>query len=274
MLKFARGTVSTTQAAYSPLRLHASNQLLSRAVSGKGTTIYSTIANQNQGYVKNSDCWCSTIDLTCVPTGQYADPAFFDQPRGCLITSKHVVTANHVGITTGSNVVFVGSNGTTYLREVTAQNNTIGNDALLLRLASDLPAQVSPAKLLPADFEDYLVADDYTQKIPTIVVDKQMKALAYGFYDVHQYGGEPFESILASQYTTGQFATFSESLVSGDSGSPLFFIINGEAVLASCAESVFAGPALHQRITQINSILNAWDSGYAVETVDLTEFAL
>lgn len=267
-------SVATTPAS-SPLRLHALNALLDRALPGKTKPRFSVFGGSTGPYTPHPDFWLPDIDLSCAPTGQSAGDAFFTQPRGCLLTPSVFVTAAHVFQAHGPLIWFVGNNGQAYSRTVVNSDDSLGWDIDLILLDTPLPVAVRPAKLLPSDVASYIGPNDFSQRLDTVVLDSESKAISFSWVNLSNAYVTANSSIgYLSATHHPSLIGLTESVVVGDSGSPMFLIIDDEPVLVTCWHTAGYGPAYHSRLSAIQAIITAWRPGETISTIDLSEFAL
>lgn len=200
----------------------------------------------------------SEVDLT---------PMSLAGGNGILVSPRHMLFATHYPPWVGYQAQFAG--GVT--RTVTALEslpNTATNypDMTVAVLDSDVPASIHFAKVLPVNtlpsFSGY--------RVPAVWMDGENKVL------ITDLSG-PNEGIIAGDTPNSvefpeRWAKF-EYATSGDSGSPVCLVHDGELVVLCLWTygGTGSGAAITDFIEPINSAMANLGGGYALTTVDLTE---
>jgi hypothetical protein len=264
--------VNDAHAAISALGLHVQAETFEPAqVAGKTWTMFSTFGNHDGPYTRNPNFWLADYDFTCVPTCQF-NSGLSKTPRGALVTRRHLLSATHAGYTNGATLYFVGNDGEVYSRTVLSSTD-VGFDTLVVRLSSDLPATVVPCKVLPANIESLLTGDSLLDNlIPIITVNQYSQAVARKWSGIStQSGARKYH--INQTITTAPFTSFSTNVVSGDSGSPSFLLVDGEAVLVGTQHTTGSGPLTATLLSLIGTAIDAMDPTYNVMVADLAGFA-
>jgi len=230
------------------LAKHMTDQIDSR-LAGKSPSqrrIFSVANTTTWTFQRDPNCWAADIDLTplCV-TGN----------GGTLITASHVVFAEHYKLPVGATVRWVTADNITVARTIAASID-IGSfsDITIARL--DSPVELSPAKLMPADFADYLPNVPFgwppgqvPHAVPVINSDQEKKAnVNEWFYASSSIG--LYSGVLPMQRTA-----WYELPISGDSGSGVFSVVNGELVLLTSFTGPSGGPNYAHWLDEINAAL-------------------
>jgi len=224
----------------------------------------------HDGAAYNAICWVANIDLTGVS---------IDIPRATLITPRHIVMAEHYQQGLGATVSFLKADGTQVDRTIAGKVNVgaaNSSDAYLTDVAvavldSDVPAGITPIEIVPSDLDDYL--PDPQWGIPVLIVDQDEQALTADLYKISSFA-------TLSVPTDATRKLFYEALVGGDSGSPMFLIVDDAPVLLSTATFGFAGsgPLYQDLHAEINTAIAAADAdasvstGYTVMAADVTSY--
>lgn len=224
-------------------------------------------------YVRNTNIWSSSIDLTCIsPWNSNAGP----RKAGTAITKRHVVTVNHLGFTypVGTTIRFVDSNNNVVERTAVSRIDLLSRDITIFTLDSDLPAEITPCKVFPSNFRSYLTASNIQFNAPPVTfVDQQEKLLIGDLKDVS--GGR----IGVYSPSSATRANLYENPIGGDSGNPIFALINGELCLMSLWTSNIHGTSYADNISTLNSMIVDADAqagvstGYTVTEVSLSDFS-
>lgn len=238
----------------------------SRIAGVTPSTAKSIYTTQNHGsgiYTRNASCWCADLDLTCISPWNSTGA---NKRAGTLITPRHVLFAWHYQIGAGATIRFVQSDNTVVTRTVSSVQSVSGagldKDITIGRLDSDVSAGISYAKLLPANYASYLPG--LSNGIPCLGLDQEEKALVCEWV-----------STTSCRYpSTADRQALNESLISGDSGNPLFAIIGGELVLLTVWTygGAGSGTELAANITAINDTITSLGGGGSVTTVNLSSY--
>lgn len=185
-----------------------------------------------QTYTNNPGLWCSGIDLSFwSPWNSNGGTNY----AGCLITPRHIILANHWSFPLSTTVHFVDMQNNIYKRSATGKATALG-DIAIYTLNADISAGCRPVKLFPPVYSFTISSTpglsaikNYTIIRPPLVVTSQDK----NCYIAENYGlpgGRQLVSGIQPSVVTTR-APFFYGIRGGDSGSPGFYIINGEASL-------------------------------------------
>jgi hypothetical protein len=221
---------------------HADQSVVTRletATDPSFKNIFTTQDHTTPTYVRNTDCWCNDLveELTCIsPWNSATGNPSGATGGGVLVTPRHIYMAAHFSIPTGSTVRFVTSNNQVVDRTIVQSythplyNPSTGLcDITVGLLDSSVPSTITPAQTIPESFYDYLlqVSNVFSLALPfagAMYTDQEEKALVIDYAtsnkDFHDFA-PPTNSLKLSAY---------ETIVSGDSGNPVFFIINNKLV--------------------------------------------
>jgi hypothetical protein len=222
-------------------------------------------------YTRNASFWASDVDLTCCSVWNSSG---LNTMAGTLISPRHILFAAHYQIATDATVRFVAANGTVVNRTMTAKAvhpnfvYPFSNDIAIGILDSDVPAGVSFARVLPANFASYLPTVSSTARIPALVLDQEEKGLVLDLAFMTSGVGGAFP-------TNAQRLLFAESVVVGDSGNPVFLIVNGQPVLISVLTSGgqgFGGTNISAHCGTVNGMMTSLGGGYQLTYADLSAF--
>jgi len=246
--------------------------------------IFTSQDHTNQVYVRNPNVWCSDLVapvLTCLSpwnsTGSYT-------MSGTLISPRHIIFAAHYQIATGATVRFVKSDGTVVNKVMTAKlthpNYTpYYPDITIGVLDSDVPSDISFARILPASVVPYLpsfgsIIGNQWCNLPSLTLDQEEKALVTNYYaEQIQFVGQ-----LTSKFTNPVLGTlrapFFENKIVGDSGNPALLIINNTPVIVCVWTSGGAGSgtAIANHKAAINTMMTTLGGGYQLTEIDLSGF--
>jgi len=222
------------------LRDHCASQIDSRINGNTALEIplWSSKDHATSTYIRNTDRWCADIDLTSVSvwtSSSYAPAPHDPDNARCatLITPNTFIAAWHFSyfpqISPGDTFRFVGSDNIVYTRTVAENMVQIGTDLCVGILDSDLPDTITPAKVPPANIADYFSpAISGSNRVAAASLDQQDHATLRDLYLLNTLNAN------FSQSTDPIRSLYYESLITGDSSHPGFFIINGEMVVLTC----------------------------------------
>jgi hypothetical protein len=256
---------------------NATNSVDSR-IAGKSPStakaIFSVRDDMNCIYVRNPNCWAADLDLTCFSPWNSRSYNCF---AGALISPRHIILANHAILPIpGDTVRFVTKDNLVITRTYIAVRYCVSDIAIGI-LDNDVPNTITYAKVLrPASASqlplrgnsDYLT---WPLHIPVLATNQFKEALVKEFVV-----GESGCSV-SPPYSTLRSA-FSSSIITGDSGSPVFFIIDNQLVLLTSWTFPSAGPFYRAYYDQINATMAqlSVDAGaqtnYQLSPVDLSGF--
>lgn len=254
------------------LGYHVSNQIESR-LPGKQQSIFSTQNHITPSYVRNTNCWAYDINLTGVSPW---NSNLGHQGGGVLVTARHMMATGHFVISDNSTVRFITQDNQIITRTIVKRVSIDGYnhipDLAVYVLDEDLPSSISPLRILPNNYNEYL--DHIYQGRPaSLIIDQEEKANVADLIWLSHI------SLFGTPSLIERFS-FYENLIPGDSGSPAFLIINGEAVFISSDTAAGAGlgsfvtyyqSTINEMIQQVDQLAGV-NTGYALSVVDLSEF--
>jgi len=236
---------------------------------------------------RNMGGWWGDVDVTCI-TNRTSDYPWGTNFNGTLITPRDMIFAKHFGPqATGQQIIFVDNDNNRIIRTVVAFSALFspsgdGSDILVATLDSDVPDSITPSKIMPANFRNYL---PYCRGGYPVVFTNQDRTLLIGLIEEYGYQFDSSGSTLpilirVSARLAGGILGTTEwfyGVRNFDSGSPCFMLINGELVLITDWHYALAGPVISDNISQINSAIavnaaNLSIDPYTVITADLSGF--
>jgi hypothetical protein len=253
------------------LAKHCSDAIDTRITNKNATTtkpIFTTQNHTSQTYVRNSNCWTGNIDLTCASPWNSTGG---NRRAGTLISPRHVLFCEHFSFypRVGATIRFITNNNIVVDRTLI---NSIGfsggwPDFRVGLLDSDVPDSIKFAKILPSNYQNYLPSLSSQYTVPILALDQQEKALVTEWK-------ESDISVDCSIPTISNRLSFFENLISGDSGNPMFLIVNNEAVLLSVVGGGGAGvgSSLHYYKNDVNNTMTSLGGGYQLTEISLNGF--
>lgn len=224
-------------------------------------------------WIRNNNCWAKTINFLGTTAGILG---LGGVGGGTLITRKHILLANHVPYPALPFLIyFVDSNNVTYEYKVVKTSKVVGTDILIGELDRETDSVFPVYSVLPANFSKYF--SDTTAKFPVIYSDQEKKALVgefNGLFTVANCGTNA--QIIAP--STDARRNYFEPLRVGDSGNPVFTIINNELVLLGSwfqylSETSGVCTLLPNYINEVNNTIASFgNSNYKLKIADLNIF--
>lgn len=233
-------------------------------------------------FIRNPACWLNGVkNISCFSPAQMSGANWW-QRGGALITRKHVLFAKHFApsiITGGTPLIFVAADNTVIRRNIMQYETIPWDDVAIALLNSEVPSNIEIAKVLPKNYLDYFEIGSAT---PTYCVglDQQEKALVkistgLGTRTVNYDGASlTYRHFMINESFSGhQYQSFNENVIVGDSGNPVFYIINNELVVTTTWLTPVGGPFVSSApvYDTINTLLGALSPGenYTLTPVDL-----
>lgn len=234
----------------------------------KEKNIMTSYANP-YNWPRNGNCWVKSIDLSgyavCnVPLGGVGG--------GTLITKKHVLLANHVPYAATPFMIFFVNNNNLSLVYNVIKTRRVGNtDILIGELDKEVDASLKVCSVLPSNYSKYF---NKNASFPILHSDQERKALIANYGIVENVDNSVCITIMPP--TDPNRSQYYEQVIGGDSGNPVFTLINNEPVLlGGWYKQWYNGGGLctciPNYITEINLILG--ESGMKLKEADLSQFA-
>jgi hypothetical protein len=266
-------TVGTTTQQFNSyvsgsLARYASDAVDTR-LSGKTKPIFSTQDHASATYVRSATCWAADLNLTCISPWNSGG---VNTRAGTLVSPRHIAFAEHYQIGAGATIRFIAADNTVVTRTVTATQSLSGGtgyqtDITVGVLDSDVPGTIGFARVLAANWATYLPSLSSTLRVPCLALDQEEKALVTELYGLASFAffASPSDATRLSFY---------ESLISGDSGNPVFLIDDQGLILLSTWTfgGAGSGPDYSDWLSGLNSILTSLGGGYQLTTATFSGF--
>ena len=238
---------------------------------GDSTTVNGTTSTD---WVRNTELWSNVgtdVDWTGVSPWNQSFDGYSSryQKAGALISPRHVVLASHWHMPIGSNLLFVSNTNEMIYRTLSGLQSIAGTDITIGVLDSDVPDSVTYYPIIASSTLQLLIKKyepSPTYDIPMVVFDQEKKAI------IHSLNYLSATTIGHAPYFSGSRAFLSEYVVSGDSGSPSFIVVDDRPILLFAHYSAGGGPNLGNYISQINIAMTNLGGGYQVTQYDPTCF--
>jgi len=266
---YANGVASSTD-----MYKHISSEVDNRLIGLSSTTASSIFTTQNfasSTFVRNTNIWTSkgttSIDLTGISPWN-SDGA--QTKAGTLISPRHIIFANHYTIANGSTIKFVDNNNNVITRTMVNSLRVGTTDIRIGILDSDVPASITYYPLIadPTVFAQYL---PIFKDLPLFATDQNEKALIFNA-DSITIGNKSvnYNGVASADPLRNSFSK--TDLVGGDSGDPLFVIIDGKPVLLTTFFGNTTSDFTSAYISDINQTMATLGGTYEVSTYNFDKF--
>jgi len=282
-------TIDTITGYVSGSAREALTEVIESAISTTSETsptpVYSTLDYDAGTFVRNSNFLLNSTHRDAVTCASPWNSRAGKFRAGTAVTPRHVLVATHYSLAVGDTIKFLGADDTviprTITRKVTVKENS---DIDMLLLDSDLPVTITPCKLFPSNYEDYLPAGTASNSyagtsIPLLTVNARGERASirellritnsdYGHLTVQVKAPESMSALYP----------FYEPTIEGDSGSPVFAVSGNELWLMTLWWSAGGGTFLASILTELNSAISSLDAsegistGYTVTEGDLSSY--
>lgn len=266
---------------------HAVGQFVSRATAGKTTDIFASKTHSpTPSYTRNQLSYLYDVDMSCVSPWNSVGG---QQRAGTLITPRHALFATHYPISVGAAVRFVrqlpnDSGQLPYVDRIVESVQSVSGDFQIARLSADVPyavAKVMPTNSLSKISQVQLGRSKIPNqpRMPLVATTQDKTVVMMSLYrlSLTSWAATAGEGINVDGFQSLQSYGFLQQLIRvGDSGSPLFFLINGELALVGIFFSAGGGTPIGTQASHddINGAISALGpGGYQLTPVDLSSFA-
>ena len=234
------------------------SQATAAAVASQNTLVLSGINHSTSTYTRNANCWI-TADKTAWPV--WNSRSATQSTCGSLISPRHIVLANHTGMQVGDSLRFLTNADAVITRTISAIQN-VASDLNVALLNADLPNTISFCKVLPPDFAKFNI--NPTQ----IIVGNQFSRLLVNDWTTLSSG-----QVIHIASTASSLVPVTGTIISGDSGSPAFILLNGSLVLLGTHFGSSNFPLISNWYTEVNAAMTSLGGGYQLTPVDLSGYA-
>jgi hypothetical protein len=226
-----------------------------------------TAAVTSMGYnvfARNRNLWIGPkADLTAISAYSDNVGSYGTKFAITAISPIHCLGASHCGLVNGVHLNFVGADNTTVTRTIVASLNPVGDIKVYL-LNQALPPSVTPMRLLPRDWADYLPTG-VPLHLPAIFINQQN--LLYCAEASSIIAG-PDPQVIYQGPTTAQRVAFNTRIISGDSSFPEMVLVNGTPAILSLWHfgGYGAGPMEAAHFDAINAAMRQLSRQFRVGT--------
>lgn len=178
---------------------------------------------------------------------------------GLLISPRHIVGAGHAQA--GSPITFKRADGTYQTVTVVSANKT-GNHDLSVAYLSAAITGITPFKLMPSNWKDYLKSLDGQSargKVPVIIRVAHNNSGAFsdqisiGELYALSAGFDSTRFVSINMPTDSPRYSWHTPASGGDSGAPIMLLVNGALILIAARYSVGGGYALADQAAEIKA---------------------
>lgn len=237
---------------------------------------FSDYTANGTNFVLNADFWSSDVDSSCA--SMWNDATFSHLGTACYqwnkagtaISKRHIIVATHYPPPIGATLWFMGNDGRSYSRVVTAIQSLAGDISIQL-LDCDLPDAVRPVKILPSNYASYIRNG---KRLPVVTFDQEEKLMVADSSALKELSCRSEVSEAIRPYDSTRLSFF-ETVVSGDSGNPRFLVIGNELVLLYVLHYGGAGSGCfvsHYK-NDIQETMDKLCPGYVLEEIDLGRYS-
>jgi hypothetical protein len=227
-------------------------------------------------WVRNPNCWINGVsNISCFSPAQRSGANWW-QRAGTLVTTRHFIQATHFTTAIlpngGTPIIFVDENNNAIRRNLIAYDFA-PNDIAIGLLDNDVPSNIKIAKVLPPNYKDYIQALNINGSelfgLLSVGLDQEEKALVKTITTISTFIN--FDNMSGPSGGVNPYPEWSETIIVGDSGNPIFLIIDNELVLISTWLSPTAGPFMTTHYNAINEAINRLSSnqGYSLTPINL-----
>lgn len=232
--------------------------ILNKTASVTTLSLYSTLID-GVTYVRNSNLFVSAVDWTCLPAvNSFAGGKFC----GTVIADDCILGCNHATLPNGTTIYFVAADGTIITRTSIGAATVSGRDLRAIALDSPLPNTIHVCKVPPSNFLTARLPG-FPWGIPIVRANQFRELHLYTSYEattgVMGVAGYPNVASMQPWYTP---------IVSGDSGSGMFMVVNGEPLFIA----VLSGATIHDNIAAINTAMTSAGSIRTLTQMSLSSF--
>jgi hypothetical protein len=237
---------------------------IDNSISGKtpfsSKPVFSTSNHAAGTYVYNTSCWgYGFVNLLTAFSPWNSRDA--QKRAGVAITPRNFVNAWHFPLEIGDTIRFVEANGTVATRIIMDRERVGSTDVMVYALNSDLPAGIYKAKMFPSNWRNYFTpgpnSNEEGESLPMMCFNQYNKlvVISTGLFLASSYAGTLNLCQYAKPVGASRIA-FEETLILGDSGSPIAVKVGSELLLVSSPSSTLGGPAYPALSTALQSSLN------------------
>ena len=246
--------------------------------TGGNMSLFSAANDSTGVYTRNSSIWTGAADWSGVSVSRTNAQSY----ESCLtlVAPSIAVTAAHTNLAAGTSFRWVDNNNVTYIGTTTGalySGQVSGTDISLVGISwtGGTPSTLAVYPVLPSTFQNYC-PDHALNHFPIVhlnqarqvfVMDSLQNSDTTTAFDTTTYGQPAVAYAVCSETNR---SPYSIGIIGGDSGWPMFVLINGNPVLLATHYSAVWSPSLVNNSAAINTIMNTISSGAALTTPNLS----
>jgi hypothetical protein len=227
-------------------------------------------------FIRNTSCWLNGVNnISCFSPAQLSGANWF-QRAGTLVSPRHVVFVDHFRpaiLAGGTPLIFVDDNNNVIRRNLLRYETDIPSQIAMGLLDSDVPSNIKVAKVLPKNYATYMtVSSITTARMLVVALNQQQRVLIKESHGL--------TTLIFSTFTRKNINipnldinhplySFTATAIAGDSGQPIFYIIDNELVFLTVWSTSVTGPALLEYYSFMNSMMQKLGGGYQLTPIDL-----
>lgn len=239
--------------------------------------IYSAQDHSTPAYTRNASFWGNGYAAAMTAVSPW-NSSGATQKAGVLVSPRHVLFAQHYTPSVSSTIRFVTTGNVVVTRTISAVQNLTTResyypDISVALLDSDVPGTIDFARVLPDNFRDYLPSLT-SPRLPVLVTNQDEEGLVMDMHEMPTAITAPRSLLYLQAPTDTTRQSFSELLISGDSGAPFCWFIDSKLVLLGMATyaNYGAGTSIVPFKSEINVAMATLGGGYALTEIDLSSY--
>jgi hypothetical protein len=213
--------------------------------------------------IRNVNCWINGVNnISCFSPFSGSGGRF---RAGTLISPRHALFATHYRpdlLTGGTPILFVDESNNIIIRRL-VRYEADNTDISIGLLDGDISSNIKFAKVLPKNYFSYFAPDPNNNY--AVALDAQEKAILKRIFSI--YGSSLID--IRGFTSDHPYYAFDEPIITGDSGNPVFLIIDNELVLLTAWWFSTSGPFTTTNYDVINVLMSKLGGGYNLTPIDL-----
>lgn len=243
--------------------------------------VFSSSDTVNKLWTRSTTIFASTTDLT---SAAVYNSSSGNQLTGVLVAPDIVIHASHAYPAVGTTMYFVSTTSTTISRTISASMSSGAYDIYVSRLSSPISSTtdgVTFAKVFQADAFGVQGTSQEGTKLTKTLLSYQSVPVVFipqgkNIYIGNLVGIEPLNMSVKGLDSycpiSNAYNSWSSAIFGGDSGTPVYMIVNNTAVALGTWATHCQISNLSYYITNINAAMTTLGSAYQLTTVDLSGF--
>jgi hypothetical protein len=224
-----------------------------------------------QAFKPNPRCWAKNLDVSSCSIWNSSN---LGHPTGTLVTPRHVIFATHYPMKGVQRLTFVSHSGETITRNLVSTKalaHVSGwvPDLSVGLLDEPIPTNaIMPAYILPAHFTNLLSATQ--EALPAVWLNQHKEVC---IWEVSPLKGRGQVVVFPPKHE--RFMAYSKGIVYYDSGSPVYWFIDGRPVLLTVwtqgSGNNGVGTSVAEYADAVNRLIEELSpgEGYKLQAIDL-----